>query len=94
MIVGRRHDRLQVQYLHLLPTVLANVAPDNVGGYLLEQVLLGLVDLVALGAAGRYLLVQLLYVAGAHVRDLLQHLEYVRELGAQYFVRLHAERNE
>lgn len=88
-------DRRQVHDPHLLLAVLADAAPHNVGRDLLEQVLLGLVDLVALGGGGlRDLLVQLLDVGGANVGDLLDHLEDVGELGPQDLVRLDAQRDE
>lgn len=64
-------------------------------GELLEQILFGLVDFVALGRdAERNLFVQLLDVSHVRVGHLLQHLDKVRELRAQYLVHLDAERDE
>lgn len=88
-------DRRQIYDPNLLLSVLANAASDNVGRDLLEQVLLGLVDLVALGGGGQGdLFVQLLDVGGANVGDLLDHLQDGGELGPQNLVRLDAQRDE
>ena len=60
----------------------------------LEQVPLGLVDLVALRTAHRNLLVQLLQIGCIDVRNLLHNLHDHLELGPQNLVRLTTQRSE
>lgn len=88
-------DRREVQNPNLLLALLADTAPSNVRGNLLEEILFGFVDFVALGASGeRDFFVQLLDVRRADVRDLLQHLQDVGELWPENFVRRHTQRVE